>query len=290
MDIFTSSESRFILRKVITHMHTKKNALIYQFGHSSEITPYTKHFHMLYEIIYVVSGIIRINIDKKSYIVDRNHLIFLSNLEEHSTEILSANYERYFLILTPARLEQLIQDSLLMAIFKSHPESFIHVFRAPDYTETIMKRMKHEYGINDTYSDELIAACIKEILVHLYRDDRERFPISSKNIKPEIYQIQQYIDQNFRSDIRISDLADSHYISPYYLSHSFKVLTGYSPKHYLLLTRLSYAKVLLAETFSSIEDIAIQAGFYDANSFIRSFKNEFEITPNQYRRSFAPKK
>lgn len=271
-------------------MQTKKNTLVHQFGHSTEITPYTKHFHMLYEIIYVVSGIIRINVGKKSYMVDRNHLVFLSNLEEHSTEILSANYERYFLILTPSRLEQLIQDSLLMAVFKTHPESFNHVFQAPDYTETIMKRMKHEHSINDSYSDELIAGCIKEILVHLYRKDKDRFPITSKNIKPEIHEIRQYIDRNFRSDIRISELADSHYISPYYLSHSFKVLTGYSPKHYLLLTRLSYAKVLLAETFASIEDIAIQAGFTDANSFIRSFKHEFEITPNQYRRSFSKNK
>lgn len=271
-------------------MTTKRNALVYQFGHYANIKPHSKHFHMLYEVIYVVSGIIRINIGEKSYIVDRDNLIFLSNFEEHSVEILSSNYERYFLILSPAKLEQLIRDPLLMSLFKVHPESFCHVFRAPDYTETIMKRIKQENSVNDSYSEELIASCIKEILVHLYRNDKLRFPITSKNVKPEIYEIQQYIDNNFRSDIRISELADQYFISPYYLSHCFKDLTGHSPKHYLLLTRLSYAKVQLAETFSSIEDIAIQSGFTDANSFIRSFKSEFNMTPNQYRRSFAKDK
>jgi AraC-like DNA-binding protein len=265
----------------------RKNSLLYQFGHSTKITPYKRHFHMLYELIYVVSGIIRIDIGDKSYIVDRNNMIFLSNLEEHSITILSTNYERYFLILTPSKLEQLIKDPLLISLFKIHPDNFVHVFRSPNYTDTIMRRIMHEYSTNDTYSEEQIASYIKEILIHLYRNEKSRFPITSKNIKPEIYDIQQYIDLNFRTPITISELADKYFISPYYLSHCFKTLTGYSPKHYLLLTRLSYAKVQLTETFLSIEDIAIKSGFTDANSFIRSFKSEFNITPKQYRRSFA---
>lgn len=265
----------------------KKDSLLHQFGHSAKITPFKKHFHMLYELIYVVSGIIRINIGDKSYIVDRNNLIFLSNFEEHSIEILSSNYERYFLIFSPTKLEQLIKDPLLISLFKIHPDNFTHIFRAPNYTETIMRRIKHEYETNDSYSEELIASYVKEILVQLYRDDKSRFPITSKNIKPELYEIQQYIDHNFRLPIKISELADRYFISPHYLSHSFKTLTGYSPKQYLLLTRLSYAKVQLAETFHSIEDIAIKSGFTDANSFIRCFKGEFSITPNQYRRSFT---
>lgn len=271
-------------------MPAKRNSLVYQFGHYADLNPHSMHFHMLYEIIYVVSGIIRVSIGEKSYIVDRDNLIFLSNLEDHSVEVLSSNYERYFLLLSPSRLEQLVRDPLLMSLFKAHPESFYHVFRTPDYTETIMKRIKHEYITNDIYSDELIAACIKEILVHLYRNEKDKFPITSKNARPEIYEIQQFIDDNFRSDIRISELAERYFISPYYLSHCFKDLIGHSPKHYLLLTRLSYAKVRLAETFASIEDIAVQSGFKDANSFIRSFKNEFNMTPNQYRRSFAKNK
>lgn len=265
----------------------KKNSLIHQFGHSHDITPHMNHFHMLYEIIYVVNGIVRINVASKSYIVKGESLIFLSNLEEHSTEILSSSYERYFLTLSPVRMDQLIQDPLLISLFKLRPESFQHVFHAPGHTETVMRRIEHEYSLGDSYSEELIASYVKEILIHLYRDDKERFPITSKNIKPEIYEIQNYMDRHFRSDVRIADLADKYFISPYYLSHCFKALTGYSPKHYLLLTRLSYAKMLLCETFSSVAEISVQSGFADANSFIRSFKKEYGITPNQYRRSIS---
>lgn len=265
----------------------KNTSLLYNCEHNTKIIPYSKHFHMLYEIIFVVNGIIRLKVGKKSYIVDRNSLIFLSNLEEHSVEILSTGYERYFLIISSNKLAQLIKDPLLISLFKVRPDNFSHVFPAPDYTTTLMEQIIHEYNTADQYSEELIAGHIKEILVNLYRSDKSRFPITSKNIKLEIYQIQSDIDINFKDPLKINQLAEKYYISPYYLSHSFKELTGYAPKHYLLLTRLSYAKIKLAETFLSIEDIAIQAGFTDANSFIRCFKNEFSITPNKYRKSFT---
>ena len=49
-------------------MPAKRNSLVYQFGHYADLNPHSTHFHMLYEIIYVVSGIIRVSIGEKSYI------------------------------------------------------------------------------------------------------------------------------------------------------------------------------------------------------------------------------
>jgi len=123
------------------------------------------------------------------------------------------------------------------------------------------------------------------LLITLFRLESNRFPIPSKNIKPEIFEVQKYIEKHFKENILISELADKFYINKYYLSHSFKELTGYSPKQYLLLNRLSYAKELLFNSALDISQISIQTGFYDSNSFIRAFKNEFGITPNAYRKS-----
>lgn len=239
---------------------------------------------MMYEIIYVVSGIIRLGVDQKSYIVGRDSLIFLSNFEEHSTEILSAQYERYFLLLDAVKLEQIIQDPVLVSICKVRSGRFSHVVPAPSYTAQIMEHILSEYQCGDSYSEGLAASWIKYLLVNLYRSNASYFPIANKTFRQEIYSIKQEIDQNFLFPIHIGELADKYYISSYYLSHAFKELTGYSPKHYLTLTRLSYAKIKLHDTFDSIETIGMQSGFLDANSFIRSFKDEFGITPMQYRK------
>ena len=93
----------------------------------------------------------------------------------------------------------------------------------------------------------------------------------------------------FPEDVRIKDLAAKYYINFYYLSHLFREVTGYSPKQYLLLNRLSYAKDLLINTPLSVSEIAYQAGFPDDNGFIRSFKHEFGVTPKKYRGTLVGK-
>jgi len=234
-------------------------------------------------MIFIKKGAINLTVGKKSYIIPENKLIFISNLEEHSIRILSPEYQRYFVILSSDKLDKHISDNKLISIFKNRPDNFIHYVDAPANTENVMERIKHEHQNRDSFSEDMIICQIKELLVHLYRTDKSVFPIPARNIKPEVYAVQQYIDQHFKDDLKVSDLADRFYINVYYLTHSFRDLTGYSPKQYILLNRLSYAKSLLADRKLSIEQVAIQSGFYDSNSFIRSFKKEFGITPNSYR-------
>jgi len=262
---------------------TTNNFIVLECRYNDSLVPYTQHTHMSYEMIYIKKGTINLTIGKKSYIVPENKLIFISKLEEHSITILSSEYQRYFVILSSDNLDKHISDIKLISIFKNRPGNFVHYVDAPANTEDIMKRIRHEYQNRDSFSEEMIICQIKELLVRLHRTDKHAFPIPDKNIKAEVYAVQQYIDQHFRDDLKVSDLADRFYISVYYLTHSFKALTGYSPKQYILLNRLSYAKSLLADRELSIEQVAIQSGFYDSSSFIRSFKKEFGITPNRYR-------
>lgn len=260
-----------------------KNFIVLQCRYNDRITPYTQHFHMSYEMIFIKKGTINLVINKKSYDIPENKLVFISKLEEHSIRILSPVYERYYVIISSDKLDRYIMDQKLLSVFKNRPENFIHHMDAPENTEEIMKRIIHEYQNRDSFSEDIIYYQIKDLLVQLYRANKDQFPIPEKHIKAEVYAVQQYIDQNFREDLKVSDLANKFYINVYYLTHSFKELTGYSPKQYILLNKLSYAKSLLADRELSIEQIAIKAGFYDSSSFIRSFKKEYGKTPNSYR-------
>lgn len=239
---------------------------------------------MSHEIIYIKKGEIELVINGHYYTACENTIIFISCLEEHSTNILSSEYERYYLNVSPKKLDKLIGDPRLVSVCKNRPEVFNHCFKAPDYAEQIFCDIIIEYQKSDSYSQELITAGIKRLLIDLYRQSPEKFPIPSKGVKSEILEAQRYIEKNFKQAIVISELADMLYVNKYYLTHSFKELTGYSPKQYLLLNRLSYAKELLQSTDFDISEIAEKSGFYDSNSFIRTFKNEYDVTPNVYRK------
>lgn len=239
---------------------------------------------MSYEIILIKKGSICFSINNQSYTANDNTLIFISCLEEHSITILSEQYERYYLNLSPQKLDRLLNDPKLCSVFKNRPIGFVHTFTAPSQAVSIMDVILGEYERKTVYSEELIVCRLKELLILMYREDKKRFPIPDRQMKTAVYDVQRHIENNYIQQISISALADEFYISKYYLTHSFKELTGYSPKQYLLLNRLSHAKELLINSDLSIGQIGIKSGFLDGNSFIRAFKNEFGVTPSVYKK------
>jgi len=63
----------------------------------------------------------------------------------------------------------------------------------------------------------------------------------------------------------------------------FKDATGYSPKEYVLRTRLTRAKEALTLTSESVEAIARGVGFDDAYYFSRLFRRKEGLSPAQFR-------
>ena len=98
-----------------------------------------------------------------------------------------------------------------------------------------------------------------------------------------ILAVQSYIEEHFAEPLSISDLAGRVFMTPCYLTHRFKDATGYSPKQYLVLHRIAYAKELLAESSLPVSEVAFRAGFTDVNNFIRTFKRDAGDTPLRYR-------
>ena len=126
---------------------------------------------------------------------------------------------------------------------------------------------------------------LEQILIYVYRACPENFAAGGGSLQDRLRQIQQYIEIHFREEIKISHLADQYFLNHCYLTHKFKEQVGYSPKQYILLNRLSYAKELLETTDEQISQIAFQCGFGDVNNFSRAFRQWFSTTPREYRES-----
>jgi len=93
----------------------------------------------------------------------------------------------------------------------------------------------------------------------------------------------QYIEDNFKENISLNDVAEEIEISPYYLSKLFKSKIGVNYIDYLTNVRLSYAKQMLSETDESIQNICLTSGYMDPNYFSRIFKKHVGVTPRQYK-------
>lgn len=96
----------------------------------------------------------------------------------------------------------------------------------------------------------------------------------------------RYIRSHMAEAISLEDLANEANLSVYYFAHCFKEQTGFSPIEFVINTRLEQAKILLAHTSKSVEEIACEVGYSSASSLTNIFTRKTEIPPGQYRNMY----
>lgn len=97
----------------------------------------------------------------------------------------------------------------------------------------------------------------------------------------------EYVNENYREDISLTQVADTLNISPQYLSTSFKASVGVSFTEYVNSLRLKEGMRLVRETHCSVAEIATQVGYNSAQYFISRFKAAYGVTPAKFRESFS---
>ena len=250
------------------------------------------HFHNAYSMIYIQNGKVRLCLGDEEMMAEGNSLVFISHLEKHAVTVLEEPYWRYSVEIAPEYADMLIMDSRLLSVFKNRPEGFRHVFNVSgiqDELNTIFAALLKASNIEDEFAETYVGCLLRELLITVYRNNKEQFPLIKGNVKSVIYDIQKYIDEHYREQITITDIANEFFISSSYLTHSFTELTGLSPKQYIMKNRLIYSKDLLTQTSLAISEVSYRSGFQDVNNYIKHFKKVFGWTPNSVRKKLEAK-
>jgi len=106
-------------------------------------------------------------------------------------------------------------------------------------------------------------------------------------IHADIRKIMDYLEENATQELSIPLLCKQFGYTPAYLCRKFKNVTGLPPMSYLKLYRLELAQERLRNSTASINSIAAECGFLDANYFTRCFKKHFGVSPLAYRKECA---
>ena len=93
----------------------------------------------------------------------------------------------------------------------------------------------------------------------------------------------EYINNNYSSNIKITDIANHVGLNRSYFSNLFTKTLGISPQEYLLSFRIEKACNLLANLQLSIGEISRQVGYVDQLTFSKIFKKVKGLSPKLYR-------
>lgn len=99
----------------------------------------------------------------------------------------------------------------------------------------------------------------------------------------------RYIDDNYMSDLNLTEIAERFNYNPSYFSEMFKNKVGKTFIQYLTETRMAQAVRLLEGTQLGLWDIAELTGFSNASYFSSKFKKLFGMTPSDYRQKVSAK-
>ena len=121
---------------------------------------------------------------------------------------------------------------------------------------------------------------------HLFesRNTNESFNV---NVYNRVRNAMDYFDEHYMSNISIDEVAKTEYFSTNRFIDAFKKYTGFTPKKYLIMKRITKASSLLNKNEMSITEIAYHVGFNSTAAFNKAFLGVMGMTPTQYKKQTA---
>ena len=98
-----------------------------------------------------------------------------------------------------------------------------------------------------------------------------------------IFDVEKYILQNYDKDLSIGTIAKNTYLTPSYLCHLYKKVTGKTINDFILEVKMNKSMMMLKESNMKISEIANKLGYANQNYFTKLFTKHFGESPSAIR-------
>lgn len=247
------------------------------------------HSHDFFELLYCCNSCdAEYLVGADRYRLQQGDIVFIPPGVSHRPllpEQLVSPYKRYVLWLSTEFMHQ--YASLFPYPFGKHHTQSSMLRTGGTQWEHLGELFRKGVLESEQQADGWEAAIIGNtitLLTHIKRATNDRSARTLRAEKPELLdQIMGFIEANYHTCITIGDLAKAFFVSSSTISHLFKQKMGVSFYRYVTQRRLIAAKSLILEGVP-LEAVSSQIGFSDYSSFYRAFKQEYGISPRQFRK------
>ncbi|MDQ0903127.1 AraC family transcriptional regulator [Paenibacillus sp. V4I7] len=169
-----------------------------------------------------------------------------------------------------------IRRSYFEAVFAStYPKTWGNLCSFEDLK---MLSLEGEREIADKFiSDNTSERTYVELAIKRIREEREQrtWSVLDNAIT--------FIQDKFREELSLEDVAEHVHLNPYYFSKVFKQQTGETFIDYVTRLRIERAKEFIKDRQFSLKEVCYMVGYKDPNYFSRVFKKVTGVTPTEYR-------
>ena len=156
-------------------------------------------------------------------------------------------------------------------------------------TETI-RHITEEYALKKQNSALLISNAVFEILVLFFRSLGLKEETARTDASDEDFRItlaKQYIQDNVKAALSVSDVANYCHISTKQLTRIFLKEENTTPLKYIQNQRVTHIEMLLAQNTLTLKEISEQMNFTNEYYFNTFFSKHAGMTPGAYRKMYA---
>ena len=236
-----------------------------------------EHLHNEIEIIYCTEGKFEAVIDSSKHeILEGEMSIAFPNQSHYYLYDKSKPLTVYLLIFKIQLLDEI--EETLKTNIPDTPK-----LRANDrqYLESLLSEMER-FRNTDNYSLLKLSGLLKLLSASIF--ENVNF-IENKKTDPAIIKnIVNFCNNNFTSDIHLSDLEKNLHINKYYISHVFNDKLKISFTEYIHSLRIYAAKNLLLNSDKTVTEIAYSVGYNTVRNFNRMFSKFVGMTPIEYKK------
>lgn len=274
-------------------INTPADPLYYFFDYderSYKLNMQFQHFHSFYEIMIPLEESAGHLINGKYYELKMHDLVLLRPSLLHKT-VYPKGYPSKRLIINFRFSSNMYygMGSVFAKITALFNEK-IPIFRFEETQKQALFKILNEIFLLSDSSREsknlLIHNKFLEFLVLLSEEQDQDCYLpenAGQTIEDKIYSITAYIHSHYQEELSLEFISQKFFISTYYLSRSFKAVTGFTLINYIQMTRIRNAQLLLLSTSEKITDIAEQCGFTSFSQFNRCFNKFCQLSPSAYR-------
>ncbi len=244
------------------------------------------HSHDYYELYFLLNGDRTLFVKDKVFFTPVNTFVAIPPFCMHKTE--GGPYSR-------------ININVSQSLLSKHDERFLRSLRSPyaykipeevlSLVVMLLREGVNANSINGKNKIENQISISRTILYLLQK--KELTSVSNNSIEISrsqelyLYNVINYINENYRTEIQLEDLCNKFFVSKTTLCKHFREIMHCSVMEYVLRVRLNKAKSLLAYSAKSVEQVAELCGFSSANYFGLVFKKEIGVSPLHYKKSRA---